>query len=426
MPVPQKTMLRGLKVILEIVFWMVAAAALLFGGALAISLGLAPALFFLGIAWVLLAMPLIFRVVTQTRSRRTAVMLTYLEQAVRLNLPLPKMLWAAQRSEPGKTGYRLAQFRNRLEDGLPIAYALEMAAPEVPERHLGILAAAEHVGRLPQALARLTDEIADKARRDVMDVMFYRMYPPLMILVVSAVMAMIGVFVMPKYEQIFKDFGIKLPWLTVTAFEVARVVAPLVAFGAMLAVLWMGGRTLWETFHPQRMGDTFVRGAVDHVLWFLPVAHVMQRDRGLADVLAFLADAMDAAAPLDRALREASEMRVNVVLKGRMREWSRMVGRGENLQSAAREAGMPGLVVGLLATTHAGGGANEELANVFRFLGRYYRSRFSRIDALVQGATVPVVVLIFGVLVGIVALSMFMPMVSLIQNVSVGGRSWQL
>ena len=76
--------------------------------------------------------------------------------------------------------------------------------------------------------------------------------------------------------------------------------------------------------------------------------------------------------------------------------------------------------------THAGGGANEELGNVFRFLGRYYRSRFSRISALVQGATVPVIVLVFGVLVGIVTLSLFAPMVSLITNMSAGGMSWQL
>ena len=107
-------MLRALKFILEVLFWIVAAAALLFAGALLIGLGLAPVLAFLGIAGVLLALPLGFRVLTTGRQRRSAFLISYLEQAVRLNLPLPRMLWAAQRSESGKMGYRLAQFRQRL------------------------------------------------------------------------------------------------------------------------------------------------------------------------------------------------------------------------------------------------------------------------------------------------------------------------
>jgi type IV pilus assembly protein PilC len=415
-------MLRTLKFILEVLFWIVAAAALLFGGALLVSLGLAPALFFLGIAAVLLALPLFMRLVTHERQRRVFVILSYLEQAVRLNLPLPRMIWAAQRSERGKAGYRLAMFRQRLEDGVPIAYALEMSAPEVPERHIMLLAAAERVGRLPHALSRLVDEISTKSRADVLDVMFYRMYPPLMTLAVSLVVAMVGIFVMPKFYAIFQDFGIKMPWITVATFDLARLLAPLVAMLAVGGILWMGARTLWETFYPMRTGDTIFRAGIDRLLWILPVTHSLQRDRGLADVFELLADAMDAGAPADRALVEAAELRTNIVLKGRLREWARLVADGQDLQSAARAAGMPPRVWGMLATTHNA----EDLANVFRFLARYYRSRFSRVSTFIEAATVPLLVLIFGLIIACVALSLFAPMSALIHNMSAGTRGFHL
>ena len=407
-------MLRALKFILEVLFWIIAAAALLFGGALIVSLGLAPALFFLGIAAVLLSLPLFMRLIVHGRQRRVFVLLSYLEQAVRLNLPLPRMLWAAQRSESGKAGYRLALFRQRIEDGVPIAYALEMSAPEVPERHIMILAASERIGRLPQALSRLLDEVTHKAKTDVLDVMFYRMYPPLMVLVISMVLALLSIFVMPKFQAIFQDFGISMPPITTWTMDVSRAIAPLIAMLAIAGILWMGARTLWETFYPLRAGDTILRAALDRFLWFIPLAHAYHRDRGLADVFELLADAMEAGAPADRALAEAGELRTNIVLKERLREWARLVANGQDLQSAARDAGMPSLVCGMLATARSA----EDAAAVFRFLARYYRGRFSRISAFVEAATVPVLVLIMGLIVAIVAVSMFAPMTSLIQHIS--------
>jgi type IV pilus assembly protein PilC len=244
------------------------------------------------------------------------------------------------------------------------------------------------------------------------------MYPPLMIIAVSGVIGLIGVFVLPRYQAIFNDFGIKLPWITLAVFDSARMFAPLVAMLALCSALWIGGRTLWETFHPMRIGDTVLRAGIDRLLWFLPVSHGLQRDRGLADVLEFLADAMDAGAPADRALAEAAELRTNMVLKLRIRRWAQLVASGQDLQSAAREAGMPTIVHGMLAMH----GTGEDAKNVFRFLARYYRSRFSRMSAFLQAATVPAMVMLFGLLVGTVAFSLFMPMISLINSVSAGNR----
>src|SRR5687768_710742 len=183
--------MRIAKFILEMFFWMLAAGVLLFGFGVAVGLVAAPALGYIAAILMLGAMPLIVRVAQTLRRRRAIAAIAYLEQAVRLNLPLSRMLYAAQRSERGPLVKRLGAFRQLLEDGYPIGAALEAGVPEVAEREAAMIEASERVGRLPHTLRKIVAEQAnDAARRQIQDVTFYRTYPFVMAVVISSVLAM--------------------------------------------------------------------------------------------------------------------------------------------------------------------------------------------------------------------------------------------
>jgi type II secretory pathway component PulF len=62
--------------------------------------------------------------------------------------------------------------------------------------------------------------------------------------------------------------------------------------------------------------------------------------------------------------------------------------------------------------------AATNMADVFRFLSRYYAGKFSRLAILLQGAAVPATAIAFGAIVAFVALSLFTPMIALINSVS--------
>src|SRR4051812_47055353 len=125
---------RTLALILELCFWIVvagvaiAAAATIAGFALAPPLGYIAALFIIGM------FPMLSRIAQMIRRRRAAMTVAYLEQAVRLNLPISSMLRAAQQSERGTLNLRLVQLRDLIDSGYPVGLALESAVPEVPER----------------------------------------------------------------------------------------------------------------------------------------------------------------------------------------------------------------------------------------------------------------------------------------------------
>ena len=72
------------------------------------------------------------------------------------------------------------------------------------------------------------------------------------------------------------------------------------------------------------------------------------------------------------------------------------------------------LTLSMLATASQ----TPDIAQVLRFLGRYYSTRFSRAVALLQASVVPLIALVMGSLVAWLALSVFLPLVRLIDRLA--------
>src|SRR2546421_462117 len=73
-----------------------------------------------------------------------------------------------------------------------------------------LIDAAERIGRLPHALRRLVQQHAMRSSVDATDAVFLRAYPFVMTLMMALSISTFAMFVMPKYETIFRDFGTKL------------------------------------------------------------------------------------------------------------------------------------------------------------------------------------------------------------------------
>jgi len=131
-----------------------------------------------------------------------------------------------------------------------------------------------------------------------------------------------------------------------------------------------------------------------------------------------VAAALEVGQPADRALFEAAEAATNAILRRKVLAWAHNATSGMPIADAARQAGLPALVSNLLRTAYGPDGAQD----VFLFLARYYDSRYSAAAALLQGAAIPVMVGVFGAIVGLLGLGMFMPLIELMKRIPVMGR----
>jgi len=351
------------------------------------------------------------------RHRRGAAILSYIEQAVRINLPLPRVLRAAAGSETGKTAHRLVAVCEILEAGAPLDIALETQVPELSARAVKLVGAGERLGCLPAVMRSLLAMQRKDRPRSFSAGAFSVTYSLIMLMFISCVICLYAILIMPKFQQIMSDFKVAPPalfrWMRTAANLGAFAILP-VAGGALL--LYAAGR-VWELFLPK---DSLLgRGAwVDWVIWYTPLARKMAQDRGLADVCRMLASALRAGFTLDRAISESSDLQINRGLRVQINEWLFAMRKGLPIAEAAKKARLPKLLVGMIGSAQATGG----MADVFDFLAQYYETRFSRAVLLIQGAAAPACAIFFGVLVCAICLSIFQPLITLINSV---GLQWR-
>jgi type II secretory pathway component PulF len=234
-------------------------------------------------------------------------------------------------------------------------------------------------------------------------------YPLVVLFALTAVLGGAVAFILPKFGKIFEDFEQELPALTVAVMRNGELISPpLLAIGGagMLAIIIISFVMLLS---PEGGSSALLirRG----MMWWLPITHSIERDRGLADLFDTLADALEAGLPLPAAIDATLKLNLNPVLRGRVALWHQRVSAGIPLADAAREAKLSPLVVGMLRTGAAGG----DLPQVCRFIARYHAMRFSRTAEVIRATFLPLTVLILAVAVGLFVIAMFLPLVHLIQ-----------
>ena len=344
---------------------------------------------------------------------RSITVLAYLEQAVRLNLPLPAMLRAAEKSERGRTARVLSRLRVRLEQGETLRDSLAAALPSMPGRKLGLIGSAERCGRLPQMFQRLVRPRGPWIENRFGSTLYLRWYPLILVVVTIGIVSAVNVFVIPKLAEIFTDFRLELPSSTkllITLWHDLAIPLGLIAGGVMIAY----GVIVLLSFAPRIISRDPLRGLTDTLAWNVPGMAGAARGRALADTYHLLADAIEIGRPLEWALTEASRSGTNRVLAERFAVWADHTRAGMPAIEGARRADMPSLLVGLL---RSGGGS--ALPELLRFLARYYESRFARSRILIQALMVPAISIGMGLVVAAIVYSLFMPLIQLADSLAV-------
>ncbi|MEX0745886.1 MAG: type II secretion system F family protein [Phycisphaeraceae bacterium] len=398
------------------VLWIAAGGLLLVGLTIATSvlgIALGPIFLYGGPVGSLMLLLVLAFTARRMRQRRATVIVAQLEQAVRLNLPLPPMLAAAASGESWLARTRLLRLRTEIEQGTPVGEAVAVATPELSSRAVSLIAAAEEVGQLPAALARLVSEQRRSRRAESGNGAFTSAYSIFMLVSLTLMLGLISAFILPNFVEIFEDFDVRLPWMTQWMIDWLPIIGVLLLPLSALLGLTAAGRATWSMFSTPSHVPPPWTPVTDVVVWMTPGAHALVRDRGLADAFHLAADALRAGVPLHEALAQASALRVNGVLRRRLHRVACEVEAGRELGDAARQAGLPALVVGMLGAAHG------ELVRTFDFLARYYQHRFSRLAELARATAVPVVVLAAALAVGWVVLAMFLPLVALIDGTTV-------
>jgi type II secretory pathway component PulF len=340
------------------------------------------------------------------------VILAYVEQAVRMNAPLSPILDAAAKTERGRLASRLAHLRDLIDAGVDLSVAMEQGVPEVSWRAVRLIAAGERTGQLRTVLPRLLAEAEPPSTANNYDARFALAYIVMMLTAMTLAVALLAIFVEPKFWGIMRDFHQQIPPINLWVISVTQNVAPVIGLIALALLLFWFIYGLWVMIRRPHGAPRDVWALVASLGSLLPWFGQSQRDRSWADVCRVLSDSFAAGWPADAALNQAQQISLAPFVRSKVQNWKAHVQSGSPLAEAARGAALPGIFVGIISA------AGDQTAAALDFLGRYYANRFSRVRILLRGAVVPAVVLFFALCVSAIALSIFMPLVSLINHMA--------
>jgi type IV pilus assembly protein PilC len=320
------------------------------------------------------------------------------------------MILAAAQGEIGTLRFRLMALHDRLDAGEPLDHALTHSVPEIPDHIVRAIAAGQRMGCLPHVLNGLIRHRAGQNGPLVQTFGLYRAYP----LIFLAVLLLILVVVLPKFEGIFHDFKLDLPQPTIFLLDLSpesSVWWILLSLAALVPLGWIAQRLIPSS----RKFSPFGGALADQIIWWMPVAGSCVRDRGMADLCDLASAGVQMGHPLDQTLRDAAGAQPNTVMRHRVTAWADAVSRGQPIHEAARSARLPDLFVAMLATVRDSTG----LLQVLGFLWRHYEYRFLRTRTFLQAAYVPIVVFLMGSMVALLGTSLLKPMAMLNEHLAI-------
>jgi type II secretory pathway component PulF len=301
----------------------------------------------------------------------------------------------------------LTQIHREVSHGNPIHQACRAFPRLFPPHVAAVIEAGERSAQLPEALRSLAHHLtgADELRRTAKRAMIYP------IIVLSATTGLVGFLlggVVPRFAEIFTSLHLTLPTITVLLIrssEAVRSFWPVLLFavGALAASFWVAA-------HSPRL--RYVR---DAAILRIPILGDTIRHLATARFAAHCRLLHDAGIPLLDALVTGAALTGHAVLSRQLLVARESVALGRPLYAALPKGhAFPPFLVPALKAGETTGQLSAALRHIEEYASGRARERLATALSLLE----PILLGALAGVVGTIALSFFLPLVSLLGGVS--------
>jgi type II secretory pathway component PulF len=310
--------------------------------------------------------------------------------------PVPGYYWIWYR----RTNFdrKVEELARQLELGVPLFRALQVS-PALATRDT-VLAAAigETTGQLPRCLRGA----AERRLSTVWMEMFPQLvYPFVLLIMIAGVVSFLGYFIIPKFKRIFNDFGVGLPPATELLLYQSDLI---VEYGWVVVV----GIQLVMVLGVVVILSTSVR-------WFFPGVSVIYRRMVRSRVLQAMSLLLQVGRPVPESLAVLSGMPMGAIALRMLGRARTRIEQGEPFDECMFQVGLlPASMLPLVRTAERAGNLPWALGEMADAM---YDRTMRNLQRVVQ-AFFPLVVILFGALVAFIVVSMFLPLVKLITELS--------
>lgn len=298
----------------------------------------------------------------------------------------------------------LTDLQGQIESGATFHEAMALYPGIFTNHFLGVLKAGESTSNLPEAFQDLRDYL-EWVEKIMADVRQATLYPAIVVSLIVCFVTFLFAFIIPKFADLLGKLKVKQPLLTQIVFGVGDFVhstwwiwLPLVA---LLVVFMLLGRRI----------SPRVALVIDHLKLRLPILGDLNMMLALSRLSHNLSILYRSGLPIIQALNMCQKGLIgNVVIERAVAEVEEDVQTGSTISEAMhRQTVFSALLVRMVAMGESSGSLDKALDNV----SEYYSDIIPRRIKYLFGMLEPALMLFLILLVGCVALAIYLPIISL-------------
>jgi type IV pilus assembly protein PilC len=301
----------------------------------------------------------------------------------------------------------ISRIRQDVEAGMPLSDAMQRHPVAFDRLFVSMVRAGEIGGVLDQTLDRLATQLEkdDSLRRSVKSAMTY----PILIFC-FAVLVLIGLilFIIPVFAKMYADLGGQLPLLTRTMVGLSNFMRGwwYIVFPAAIAIVWglrrykrtTQGRELWDKTKlriPLKIGPIIQKIAV-------------------ARFSRTLATLVTSGVPILQAIEITGKTSGNTVIEHAMEEVKQNIKSGEAIaRPLERISVFPPMVTQMISIGEETGALDTMLHKIADFYEDEVDSAVKSLTSIIE----PVMMIFVGGIVGLVVISMYLPIFNMFKLV---------
>lgn len=292
------------------------------------------------------------------------------------------------------------------EEGLSLSESLAEHPRAFPALYVGTIEAGEVTGQLDYTLGQLVDYL-EWQREITLQLRQATLYPLVVVLVMAALIVILLTFVYPRLMPVFNNFDVDLPLPT-------RIIMGLggfaTAYWTWMLVTVFGSVLLYQIVVRTKRG----RVAVDTLKLHLPVFGPLLREIEMARVATYMALFYRTGIDLLRGLGILEQMLPNRRVAQGIRQAREDISGGSSITQAFTRTGLfPTVVLRSLALGETTGKLDETLDRARNYYNREVPASVRRMLAALQ----PMLIVFIGIVIGTIALSIFLPIVGIYQSI---------
>ena len=297
----------------------------------------------------------------------------------------------------------IMEIRGDVETGTSLNQAFRKFPLYFDPLFCNLVGAGEQAGILEDLLTRLAiykeKTIAIKGK--IKSALFY----PISILVVAFVVtAVIMIFVVPAFKEVFRSFGADLPAPTLIVMAISDffVANWYIIFGLMFGVLY--------TFFQAWRRNLQVQRFMDRLLLKVPIFGAVIRKATIARWTRTLATMFAAGVPLVESLDSVGGAAGNAVYLDATKKIQTEVSTGTSLTVAMQNSGVfPNMVTQMVSIGEESGSLDQMLGKVADFFEDEVDEAVASLSSLME----PLIMVVLGVIIGGLVIAMYLPIFKL-------------